>query len=130
VEAEKQILLWERKIKLEKEMQDTLDPAIGQQEIVEMKKEIHNMEIRYQQMKRKQKELINKIETAVFKRETIQLKYLPQMEKKTPAGKGTKNHTPKLTQNSISRQNDKTTGQPQNDTKTHDRERHASGPIN
>jgi SMC interacting uncharacterized protein involved in chromosome segregation len=29
VEAERQILLWERKIQLEKEMQDHLDPTIG-----------------------------------------------------------------------------------------------------
>lgn len=29
VEAERQILLWERKIQLEKEMQDHLDPSIG-----------------------------------------------------------------------------------------------------
>ena len=29
VEAERQILLWERKIQLEKEMQDALDPTIG-----------------------------------------------------------------------------------------------------
>ena len=29
VEAERQILLWERKITLEKEMQETLDPTYG-----------------------------------------------------------------------------------------------------
>jgi hypothetical protein len=29
VEAERQILLWERKITLEKEMQEALDPTIG-----------------------------------------------------------------------------------------------------
>ena len=29
IEAEKQILLWERKYQLEKEMQDALDPTIG-----------------------------------------------------------------------------------------------------
>lgn len=48
VEAERQILLWERKIQLEKEMQDALDPNIGQSEIVAMKKEIHRMELRYE----------------------------------------------------------------------------------
>ena len=30
VEAEKQILLWDRKISLEKEMQEALDPSVGQ----------------------------------------------------------------------------------------------------
>jgi hypothetical protein len=29
VEMERQILLWDRKIQLEKEMQDALDPTIG-----------------------------------------------------------------------------------------------------
>ena len=48
VEAERCILLWERKIQLEREMQDALDPTIGQTEIVAMKKEIHRMELRYQ----------------------------------------------------------------------------------
>jgi chromosome segregation ATPase len=43
VQAERQILLWERKITLEKEMQDALDPTIGQTEIVLMRKEIHRM---------------------------------------------------------------------------------------
>jgi coiled-coil domain-containing protein 40 len=54
VEAERQILLWERKIQLEKEMQDALDPNIGQSEIVAMKKEIHRMELRYEQLRKKQ----------------------------------------------------------------------------
>ena len=48
VEAERQILLWERKIQLEKEMQDALDPTIGQTENVAMKKEIHRKELRYE----------------------------------------------------------------------------------
>lgn len=54
VESERQILLWERKIQLEKEMQDALDPNIGQSEIVAMKKEIHRMELRYEQLRKKQ----------------------------------------------------------------------------
>jgi len=53
VEAERQLLLWERKIQLEREMQDALDPNIGQSEIVDMKKEIHRMELRYQQLRKK-----------------------------------------------------------------------------
>jgi len=87
VEAERQILLWERKIQLEKEMQDTLDPNIGQSEIVAMKQEIHRMELRYQQLKKKQEQMIKEMERAVFKRETIQLKYLPKVEKKNAQDK-------------------------------------------
>jgi len=37
VESERQILLWERKIQLEKEMQEALDPTIGQSEIQDLK---------------------------------------------------------------------------------------------
>jgi len=87
VEAERQILLWERKIQLEKEMQDALDPNIGQSEIVAMKKEIHRMELRYEQLRKKQEQMIKDMERAVFKRETIQLKYLPKVEKKNAQDK-------------------------------------------
>ena len=86
-EAERQILLWERKIQLEKEMQDHLDPSIGQTEIVAMKKEIHRMELRYEQLRKKQEEMIKDMERSVFKRETIQLKYLPKVEKKNAQDK-------------------------------------------
>lgn len=75
VECERQILLWERKIQLEKEMQETLDPNYGHSEITERKKEIHIMELRLKELQKKQEDLINEIEQAVYKRESIQLKY-------------------------------------------------------
>ena len=87
VEAERQILLWERKIQLENEMQDALDPNIGQTEIVAMKKEIHRMELRFEQLRKKQEQMIKDMERAVFKRETIQMKYLPKVEKKNAQDK-------------------------------------------
>ncbi len=52
VESERQILLWERKIQLEKEMQTTLDPDVGQNEIQELKKEIHRMELRLEDLRK------------------------------------------------------------------------------
>jgi len=73
VECERQICLWERKIQLEREMQETIDPSIGQAEVQQMKKEIHRMELRFDQLRKKQ-EAIQEMENAVFKRETIQLK--------------------------------------------------------
>ena len=82
IEAEKQILLWERKYQLEKEMQDALDPTIGQTEIVAMKKEIHRMQLQYELFRKEQEKLIKDMERCVFKRETIQHKYLPKVEKK------------------------------------------------
>ena len=65
----RQILLWERKIQLEKEMQDALDPTIGQTEIVAMKREIHRMELRYEQLNKKQEKMI---------KEAMDKKYGPQ----------------------------------------------------
>lgn len=63
-------------------MQDALDPEIGQTEIVAMRKEIHRMQLRYDQLRKKQEEMIKDMERAIFKRETIQLKYLPKVQKK------------------------------------------------
>lgn len=71
VEAERQILLWERKYTLQMEMLDAIDPTIGQKEIVAMKKEIHRMELRYDVLRKKQEEYIKEMEQCVFKRETI-----------------------------------------------------------
>ena len=56
-------------------MQETLDPTIGHSEINERKKEIHIMELRLKELQKKQEDLINEIEQAVYKRESIQLKY-------------------------------------------------------
>lgn len=75
VEAEKQICLWERKIQLEKEMQETVDPSIGQAEVEQMKKEIHRMELIFTSLKKQQEVLIQEMERAVTKRESIKLKY-------------------------------------------------------
>ncbi len=87
VQAERQILLWDRKISLQKEMQEALDPEIGQKDIVAMRKEIHRMQLQYDLFKKEQERLIKDMERAVFKRETIQLKYMPKVEKKNAQDK-------------------------------------------
>eukprot|EP00164_Ancoracysta_twista_P003533 GFYU01004715.1.p1 GENE.GFYU01004715.1~~GFYU01004715.1.p1 ORF type:complete len:407 (+),score=177.88 GFYU01004715.1:64-1221(+) len=71
VEAERQIMQWEKKIELERETQATLDPETGDNEREGMKKEIHRMELRLKQLKRKQEELIGNMEQAIHKRESI-----------------------------------------------------------
>lgn len=68
-------------------MQDALDPNIGQVEIVAMKKEIHRMELRFEMLRKKQETMIKEMERAVYKRETIQMKYLPKVEKKNAQDK-------------------------------------------
>ena len=81
VESERQILLWERRIQLEKEMQMTIDPNVGQKEMQDMKKEIHRMKLKLESLEQKQAKLMKSMTSAVNKRETIQLKYQPKAEK-------------------------------------------------
>ena len=57
VECERQILLWERKYQLEKEMQETLDPNVGKSEIEELTKELHRMELKYQSLLKAQEKI-------------------------------------------------------------------------
>ena len=52
-----------------------------------MKKEIHRMELRYEELRKRQEKLIKDMERAVFKRETIQMKYLRQVDKKNAQDK-------------------------------------------
>merc|ERR1740138_475444 len=78
LEAERQVLLWERKIKLEKEMQEALDPNIGQADTAAMRKEIHRMELRLDQLKRRQEQMILEMERAIHKRDVIASKYEPK----------------------------------------------------
>mmetsp|Transcript_48887 Transcript_48887/g.116203 ORF Transcript_48887/g.116203 Transcript_48887/m.116203 type:complete len:887 (-) Transcript_48887:111-2771(-) len=88
MEAERQVMLWERKISLEKEMQDALDPNVGQSEASAMEKEIHRMELRLDQLKRKQEQMIVEMERAVHKRDIIALKYEPKAKKNKQAASG------------------------------------------
>jgi chromosome segregation ATPase len=86
VESERQVMLWERKIHLEKEMQQALDPSIGQAETTAMRKEIHRMELRYEQLKRRQDQMIQEMERVIHKRDAIQLKYEPAAQKDPNSG--------------------------------------------
>ena len=80
-QLERQVLLWERKIELEHETQTALDPTYGQTEISDMKLEIHRMEIRLTQLKRKQEELIKEMELSICKKESIKLRNLGKSKK-------------------------------------------------
>eukprot|EP00824_Muranothrix_gubernata_P008902 TRINITY_DN2147_c0_g1_i2.p1 TRINITY_DN2147_c0_g1~~TRINITY_DN2147_c0_g1_i2.p1 ORF type:complete len:897 (+),score=265.82 TRINITY_DN2147_c0_g1_i2:797-3487(+) len=74
VEAERQVMLWERKIALLKETQAAVDPMYGQAELKAMAKEIHRMELRYNQLLREKQTIITDMEKAIERRETIALK--------------------------------------------------------
>ncbi|KAG2373915.1 hypothetical protein C9374_011580 [Naegleria lovaniensis] len=71
VDVERQILFWEKKIEIQKEIQEALDPTVGQEEITRMKKEIHLMEQRLADLKREQKRKIMEMEKAIEKRDLI-----------------------------------------------------------
>ena len=75
IESERQLLLWEKKIQLEKETQETLDPSVGVSEGAAMEREIHRMRLRYEAIKRDQDRMVNEMERAVMKREVIAQKY-------------------------------------------------------
>lgn len=85
VECERQVLLWDRKITLEKEMQEALDPNLGQSDAQAMKKEIHRMELRLSQLKRKQESMIVEMERTITKRDAISLKYEPKAKQNKAA---------------------------------------------
>ncbi|XP_025019267.1 coiled-coil domain-containing protein 40 [Python bivittatus] len=71
VEAECQMMQWEKKIQMAKEMRAAVDSETGQGEIRAMKSEIHRMQVRYQQLMKQQEKLMRDMEAAVSRRETI-----------------------------------------------------------
>ncbi|XP_030818015.1 coiled-coil domain-containing protein 40 [Camarhynchus parvulus] len=71
VEAEHQILLWEKKFQLAKEMKDATDALVEHGEIHDMKTEIRRMQVRYEQLQKQQEMLIRAMEACVSQRETI-----------------------------------------------------------
>jgi len=75
VEAERQIMLWEKKIQLEKETQVTLDPTSSSNEAQGMEREINRMKHRLQSIKREQEKMIKEMEIAIAKREDISVKH-------------------------------------------------------
>lgn len=51
-------MLWERKIQIDQEMRNVLDPEVGQDVVSAMKKEIHRMELRHSELMKLQEKLI------------------------------------------------------------------------
>ena len=66
-EAEKQLMLLEKKIALERETQAALDPEVGAAEARAMQREIHRMRLRYSQLQRRQEQMIADMERAIYK---------------------------------------------------------------
>ena len=75
MEAERQALLWEKKIQLDKDTRAALDPSIGQGEAQAMEREIHRMELRFGALQREQERLAVEMEAAIHKRSAISNRY-------------------------------------------------------
>ncbi|NXS86263.1 CCD40 protein, partial [Erpornis zantholeuca] len=71
VEAEHQILLWEKKLQLAKEMREAAESLFEHGEIPDMKAEIRRMQVRYGQLLKQQETLMRAMEACVSHRETI-----------------------------------------------------------
>ncbi|XP_010289374.1 PREDICTED: coiled-coil domain-containing protein 40 [Phaethon lepturus] len=71
VEAEHQIMLWEKKVQLTREMRAAVDSETGQGEIQAMRTEIHRMQVRYGQLMKQQEKMIRDMEASVSRREAI-----------------------------------------------------------
>lgn len=74
MEMERQVLLWEKKIQLERETQKALDPEVGMAEARSMENEIHRMTLRYNALKREQESMLKDMELAIQKREAIAMR--------------------------------------------------------
>merc|ERR1711998_555709 len=87
-ESEKQIMLIERKIQLAKETIEALDPNVGRAENTKMKQEIHRMELRHVQLKKKQEQMIKEMEEAIYRKEQIKNKGKTKLMGKAMHGNG------------------------------------------
>eukprot|EP01083_Nonionella_stella_P004551 13184_1 len=74
-DLERQALLWERKIQIEKETQEALDPEFGRREVESMRKEVNRMQSRFSKLERKQEQMLQEMEQTIGKRELISLRY-------------------------------------------------------
>jgi chromosome segregation ATPase len=87
VDAEREILEWEKRIQLAQEMKESLMGDEDSNELAAMKKEIHRMRLRLDQLSRQREVLITSMERSVDRRGDIHTK--SQAASKT---KGSANH--------------------------------------
>eukprot|EP00906_Rhabdomonas_costata_P029190 RCo041213 len=74
LEAERQMLFWEKKIQIAKETEMALDPNIGKEEINRMKQEIGVMEQRLAALKREQKRKLEEMTRCIDHRDVLRTK--------------------------------------------------------
>jgi len=74
LEAERQVMFWEKKIQLAKETQKALDPTIGKEDINKMKREIYIMEQRLGNLQREQRRKVEEMQKLVDHRDVLRTK--------------------------------------------------------
>ncbi|OHT09128.1 hypothetical protein TRFO_22140 [Tritrichomonas foetus] len=74
METEKTIMMWEKKLQLAREMREALDPNYGASELKTMKKEVNRMELRLKQIKKQQQVIVQEMQYALVRRETLATK--------------------------------------------------------
>jgi len=82
-ESEREMMLWEKKIALERETQQALDPEVGATEVKAMQKEIHRMKLRFAQLKKREEHMLGEMERAIYKRDNIEAKGKATSARKT-----------------------------------------------
>nr|XP_055068885.1 coiled-coil domain-containing protein 40 [Misgurnus anguillicaudatus] len=80
VEAERLLMLWEKRTQLMQETLSAIDSDIGQGEIQTLRKDIHRMEVRYAQLIKQQERLLRDMELVVAMRETIMIRGEAQVQ--------------------------------------------------
>ena len=100
VEKEREIMVLERKMELEKETQAAYTQKDDAGDVMQgMKKEIHRMHLRYAQLMRRQEELMVEMERAIFKRDAIGIRgKMKQAQSKQGTGAGTKGDLKRMVQ--------------------------------
>ncbi|KAJ9443386.1 Coiled-coil domain-containing protein 40-like protein [Diplonema papillatum] len=74
LDAERNVMFWEKKIQIAKETELALDPMVGKEEINRMKREIYIMEQRLQNLKKEQKRKVEEMEKQIDHREVLRAK--------------------------------------------------------
>jgi hypothetical protein len=74
VEAEREEMHWERKLELEREAHEALEPGADDSILDAMRKEIHRMKLRYNELQKRQEKLMQEMESSVQKQELLDTK--------------------------------------------------------
>eukprot|EP01059_Diplonema_ambulator_P009430 TRINITY_DN19294_c0_g1_i3.p1 TRINITY_DN19294_c0_g1~~TRINITY_DN19294_c0_g1_i3.p1 ORF type:complete len:938 (+),score=464.52 TRINITY_DN19294_c0_g1_i3:134-2815(+) len=74
LDAERNVMFWEKKIQIAKETELALDPMVGKEEINRMKREIYIMEQRLHNLKKEQKRKVEDMEKQVDHRDVLRSK--------------------------------------------------------